>query len=278
MVHEVNTMKQRKARGSFMLGLLAGVMLMGCGTAALAAAGGVTFGTAGLAINGRTAIQAGETVTNPNGCEIPSIITYTDEQGGGNAYLPIRSVSELLDIPVTWEDGMIYLGRLPSPPTTMDDIIISDSVFTPELRDERPLHRAGAKAGPYTELEPYWPSEDEIDQLTLGNISMSDKHYIGGTYRPVVGEGTCALSITNTAGRDLVLSMSCPATITTDYFPDTVVPAGETVVRTFSVAPYTGGLSQRMLSFTLRGDSVVINGESDHTVSAKVSLVSFTKK
>lgn len=274
-------MKQRKGRGSFLFGMLAGVMLMGCGTAALAAAGGVTFGAAGLAINGRTVIQAGEAVTNPSGCEIPSTITYTDEQGGGNTYVPIRSFSELLDIPVSWEDGMVYLGYKPSNPSSGSDFIISDSVGSEELWAERPLHRAGAKAGPYTELEPHWPGEDEIEgwnNWTLKDVPMSDKHMVGGTYSPLEGEGYCALSITNTTGRDLVLSISSPATITTDSFPDTVVPAGETVVRTFYVAPYTGGLSQRGLSFLLRGDSVVVDGKVDSTVSATVSLVSFTPR
>ena len=270
-------MKQRKGRGSFMLGMLAGVMLMNCGTAALAAAGGVTFGSAGRTISGRTAIQAGETITNPNGCEIPSTIIYTDEQGGGNTYLSLRAVSELLDIPASWEDSMIYLGYMPS---SGGDVTISDSVGSEELWAERPLHRAGAKAGPYTELEPHWPSEDEIEgwnNWTLKDVPMSGNYMVASDfYCPLEDEGYCALSITNTTGRDLVLAVCCPATITSDNFPDTVVPAGETVVRTFYAAPYTGGLSQRGLTFTLRGDPAVVDGKVDKTVSATVSLVSFT--
>lgn len=261
-----------------MLGMLAGVMLMGCVTTALAAGGGITIGTAGLAINGRTAIQAGETATDANGNEIPSTLIYTDGQGGGTTYLPIRAVSELLDIPVSWEDGMIYLGYKPS---SGSGIVIGDGVGSEELWAERPLHRAGAKAGPYTELEPHWPSEDEIgswNNVTLKDVPMSGKYRVTSDfYGPVEDEGGyCALSITNTTGRDLVLSVSIPATITSDNFPRTVVPAGETVVRTFYAAPYTGGLSQRGLTFALSCDSVVVDGKVEETVSATVSLVSFT--
>ena len=253
-----------------MLGMLAGVMLMSCGAAALAASGGVTFGTAGLTINGRTVIQAGEAITNSNGCEIPSAITYTDVKGGGNTYVPIRTFSELLDIPVSWEQGMVYLGYTPS--ELAGDLIISDGSHDAE---GLPLHRAGLKAGPYTEVEPYWPSEDEINQVLMNKPVKSSERYLeGGNWRPVEDEGYFALSITNTTGRDLILSVRSPATITTDSFPETVVPAGETVVRTFYVAPYTGGLSPRQFTFDLRGAPLSVDGDS--SLSATVWLVSFT--
>lgn len=271
-------MKERKGLGTFMMGALAGAMLVtGCGTAAVAAGGSVSFGNVGLTINGRTAIQAGETITNSQDCEIPSAITYTDEKGGGNTYVPIRTFSELLDIPVNWETGMVYLGYMPIPPASEGGLIISDGSNDAE---GLPLHRAGSKAGPYTEVEPYWPGEDEIEQIVLMNTRMSSESSrltSGGRYCPVKGEGYCALSITNTTGRDLVLRIQIPATITTDEFPETVVPAGETVVRTFYVAPYTGGLTQRQLTFDLRGVPLVVeNGDS--SVSATVSLVSFSRK
>lgn len=268
-------MKNKRKLSAFIAGMLSGVMLIGCGTAALAATGGeVTFGRMGLTINGRAVIQAEETMVNANGCEIPSAIVYTDEQGGDTTYLSIRAISELLDIPVSWEPGMVYLGYKPS---SGSDITISNSIGSPELWAERPLHRAGAKAGPYTELEPYWPSEEEVESWKLLNVPLSDRFSAGGTYYPLEGEGYCAISVTNTTGRDLVFSISCPATITRDYFPDTVIPAGETAVRTFYAAPYTGGLFQRGLTFALRCDPVFADGEIKDTVSATVSMVGFTK-
>lgn len=268
-------MKNKKKLSTFLAGMLAGVMLMACGTAALAAGGGVTFGSMGLTINQKTVITAGETLTDAQGCEIPSTIIYTDEQGGDTTYLPIRAISELLDIPVSWEPGMVYLGYKPS---SGSDITISNSIGSPELWAERPLHQAGAKAGPYTELEPYWPSEEEVESWAARNDVLSGDLTVGGTYYPLDGEGYCAISVTNNADRDLVLAVSCPATITRDYFPNTVVPAGETVVRTFQAEPYTGGLHQRGLTFSVSGDPVVMDGRFDKTVSATVSMVSFTQQ
>lgn len=269
-------MKKKKGFGTFMLGVLAGAVLVaGCGTAAVAAAGGVSFGNVGLTINGRTAIEAGEVITNNNGCEIPSAITYTDAKGGGNTYVPIRTFSELLNIPVSWEQGMVYLGYTPSElACDISDIIVSDGSHD---ADGLPLHRAGSKAGPYTEVEPYWPSEDEINQvLTNRPVKSSETFLDSGNWTPVKDEGYFSLSITNTTGRDLVLSVRSPATITTDRFPETVVPAGETVVRTFHVDANTSGMSQRPFAFSLRGVPLTVDGDS--ALSATVWLVSFTRK
>lgn len=53
--------------------MLAGAMLLGCGTAALAAGGGITFGAMGVkTLSGKTVVEPGETVVNATGCEIPA--------------------------------------------------------------------------------------------------------------------------------------------------------------------------------------------------------------
>lgn len=270
---------KRKRISAFLAGLLCGVMLMGCAVGAFAAAGGsVSFGSVGLAINNKTVIKPGETLTNANGYEIPSAIVYTDEQGGGTTYLPIRKISELLDIPVTWKDGMVYLGYGPRPAGLGSITIGVPGDEDAKLLAEQPLHGAGAKAGPYTELEPYWPTEEEITGWSAIDDYYASRYDVGATYHPLGDEGYCAISITNTADRDLILSMYCPGLITHgDWLPSTVVPAGETVVRTFHADAYTGGLYQRGIAFSLGGNPSFTNG-IDTSASAKVTVAAFVPK
>lgn len=186
---------EAKRTSAFLAGLLSGVMLMGCAGAAFAAASGsVRFGAMGLAINAKTVITAGETVKDAKGCEIPSTIVYTNELGGDTTYLPIRKISELMDIPVSYQDGMVYLGYTPA----SGDSVSIGTLGDDEVWAKRSLHQAGAKAGPYTELEPYWPTEEEITGWSVRDAVLSGGPTVGDTYYPLGGEGYCAISVTNT--------------------------------------------------------------------------------
>lgn len=243
-------MKQNKKLSLFLSGVLAGAMLMGCATAAFAAASGsVRFGTMDLEIKGKRVITAGETLTDAQGCEIPSTLIYTNEQGGDTTYLPIRKISELLDIPVFYKDSVVYLGSEPASGTI---VIIDDGSSEKELLEECPLHQAGATAGVFTEVEPVWPANDKITSYSARNETVSSYSGIGGEYEVFPDEGGyCSIKIENHTDRDLTFGVSQVATITRERFPLTVVPAGETVIRTFRAGAYTGGLHQPKLSISL---------------------------
>lgn len=264
--------QMKKRIGTFVSGLLAGAMLAACGTAAFAAgAGNLRFNAVDMAINGKTVIKAGDAVTTAAGGEVPSTITYTDELGRDTTYLPIRTFSKLLDIPVTWKAGTIYLGYLPSDNVT---ITWGDEGAPDPIWSEQPLHRAGAKAGVFTEVEPVWPVNDKITSYSARDESMSASFAVGGRYNPFGAEGGyCSVRITNNGTSPAALSIDCVSTITKDSFPQTIVPAGQTVIRTFRADAYTGGLHQPALSFTLNNDSRAENSMDE--VSATVSVVSF---
>lgn len=262
----------KKRIGTFVSGLLAGAMIVACGTAAFAAGtGNLRFNAVNMAINGKTVIKAGDAMTTAAGGEVPSTIIYTDELGRDTTYLPIRTFSKLLDIPVTWKDGTIYLGYLPSNNITITwgDEGTPDPIWT-----EQPLHRAGAKAGAFTEVEPVWPANDKITSYSARDDYMSSSFAVGSRYNPFGNEGGyCSIKITNNGASPVALCVDCISTITKDSFPNTVIPAGQTVIRTFRADAYTGGLDQPDLSFTLHNDPRAENSMDE--VKATVSVVSF---
>lgn len=270
------TDQMKKRLSTFIGGMLAGAMIFACGTAAFAAGtGNLRFSDVNMAINGDTVIKAGETLTTAAGGQVPSTITYTDELGRDTTYLPIRTFSKLLDIPVTWKDGTVHLGYLP---TSIDDITIdfgTSEDYKPEgIWVEQPLHSAGSKAGAFTEVEPVWPANDKITGYYAKDLYMSASFGVGNEYNPFNKEGGyCSIKITNNGANPVALSIKCVSTITSNAFPDTIVPAGQTVIRTFRAEPYTGGLHQPGLSFLLHNN---IRGDYYYDdIKATVSVVSF---
>lgn len=106
-------------RGSFFAGVLTALLTVAIGTTALAASGQVTFNFSNVALNGERKITAGNTITAPNGQQVPGSILYTDAAGGKTNYLPIRSISELLGVEVGYDSAgkTIYLGEQPASQT-----------------------------------------------------------------------------------------------------------------------------------------------------------------
>ncbi len=274
-------MKKRDRLGAFLSGMLAGAMLLGCGTVALAAGGGVTFGTTGLkTIGGKTVVEPGDTVTNATGCEIPATILYTDEKGGGNTYVHIGTVAQALEIPIDWENSMIYLGG-----KSLSNVAIDAPM--PDW-SELKLNNAGAKAAHYTEVEPYWPTEEEI----MGSYGIESRRIsdgAGGSFGPVAKQEDeegylslngeyLSLSVTNNTQHDMLLAMRCPRLfyLLNDVFGTTLVPAGETVVRTFQAGEYTGYLSPREIWYNV----YFLDHDVGRTemVDITVSAVSFSRQ
>lgn len=265
----------KRGLGTFLSGMLAGAMLLGCGTAALAAGGGITFGAMGVkTLNGKTVVEPGETVVNASGCEIPAAIIYTDEKGGGNTYLHVRTVAEALELPVDWEKDTIYLGGKPGSLTVDHGVTGVDQVSM-----NRPKTQVGAKAGRYTEIEPYWPTKEEITG-TFDNASHIVASSAGGSFGPADGNGGyLSLSITNNTESDLRLVLRSPRVLSMlqDSIPATIVPAGETVIRTFCEEPYTGYLYARELQYMVYFDGYAPPA-ADSKLDVTISAVSFEKQ
>ena len=98
---------------TFLAGMLTAAVIGGLGVGALAASGAVTFNASNLVFNGQQISAKGEGYTLDNGCQAPASITYTDEKGGGTTYLPVRRISELLDVETGWDGatGSVTVGK-----------------------------------------------------------------------------------------------------------------------------------------------------------------------
>ena len=133
----------------FLSGVLATVLTMGCVTTALAASGLVQFSPVGLQLNGKAIFAAGDSVNTENGQSVHSSIVYTDEAGGGTTYLPLRTIANLLDVPITWDgaETTVVLGRGDGGGITVEPGT-GESAW-----DSLPLHQAGKTAGPFAEVQ-----------------------------------------------------------------------------------------------------------------------------
>ena len=263
-------MKKAHTAGAFLCGMLTTALLLTGTAGVLAAAGGQRVlrraepghqRGCGPGKRGDPHRRGGG---NPHSLQHP----VQRRDGGGTTYVPLAFFSQMLDIPVTWdgETGTVWLGNPPSEDSTQIEF------GTPEedpIWETQPLHQAGAQAGLYTELEPYWPTQEEIKSAHAREEYFVSPSVVSDTYYPPNGR-YFALSITNQSDVPLILSMAAESTITKDWLPDTVVPAGETVVRTFQMAEYTGALEPPALSFRLVYDRTLsgLHNEIRATVSA----------
>lgn len=102
-----------KKTSSFLAGMATALLIVSLTTSALAASGNVSFSFANVAVDGKTQITAGSTITAPNGQQIPGSILYTDEAGGKTNYLPIRAISDLLGVEISYDSATktVYLGK-----------------------------------------------------------------------------------------------------------------------------------------------------------------------
>lgn len=104
----------KKQLPAFLAGFFAGALLLGLGATAMAmtgAVGTVEFNTVGLVQGEEQIFYRGEDYLLPNGNAVPTSILFTDPDGNGTAYLPVRRLAELLGVEIIWNgpDGNIEL-------------------------------------------------------------------------------------------------------------------------------------------------------------------------
>ena len=120
---------------SFFAGAAAALALSACLTTALAASGQVSFNFVNVSLDGTPKITAGQDITAANGQKVPGSILYTDEAGGKTNYLPIRTISELLEVEIGYDSASktVLLGEQPAQPATMSSGTTEDE-FVVDLR------------------------------------------------------------------------------------------------------------------------------------------------
>lgn len=105
----------KKRFPAFLTGALSALLLTALSTTALAASGKVSYNFANISLNGETKIAAGADLAVGEGKHIPGSILYIDETGGKTNYLPVRTVSELLGVEVSYDSATrtVLLGKRP---------------------------------------------------------------------------------------------------------------------------------------------------------------------
>lgn len=246
----------------FLSGVLATVLTMGCVTTALAASGLVQFSPVGLQLNGKAIFAAGDSVNTESGQSVPSSIVYTDETGGGTTYLPLRTIANLLDVPITWDgaETTVVLGRGDGGGITVEPGTGASAW------DSLPLHQAGKTAGPFAEVQPDARKGGimllEETQFRSGSDFSRDIPFVGANGRYV------SITVTNNGTQPLLFQAGHLYATGRDMLA-TQIPAGATVTRTFEALESNAAIQPRF------GVDISTGSGDGGTVDIQISAVQF---
>ena len=246
----------------FLSGVLATVLTMGCVTTALAASGLVQFSPVGLQLNGKAIFAAGDSVNTENGQSVPSSIVYTDEAGGGTTYLPLRTIANLLDVPITWDgtETTVVLGRGDGGGITVEPGTGASAW------DSLPLHQAGKTAGPFAEVQPDARKGGimllEETQFRSGSDFSRDIPFVGANGRYV------SITVTNNGTQPLLFQAGHLYATGRDMLASQI-PAGATVTRTFEALESSAAIQPRF------GVDISTGSGEGGTVDIQISAVQF---
>ena len=246
----------------FLSGVLATALTMGCVTTALATSGLVQFSPVGLQLNGKAIFAAGDSVNTESGQSVPSSIVYTDEAGGGTTYLPLRTIANLLDVPITWDGGetTVVLGRGDGGGITVEPGTGASAW------DSLPLHQAGKTAGPFAEVQPDARKGGimllEETQFRSGSDFSRDIPFVGANGRYV------SITVTNNGTQPLLFQAGHLYATGRDMLA-TQIPAGATVTRTFEALESNAAIQPRF------GVDISTGSGDGGTVDIQISAVQF---
>ena len=246
----------------FLSGVLATVLTMGCVTTALAASGLVQFSPVGLQLNGKAIFAAGDSVNTESGQSVPSSLVYTAEAGGGTTYLPLRTIANLLDVPITWDGGetTVVLGRGDGGGITVEPGTGASAW------DSLPLHQAGKTAGPFAEVQPDARKGGimllEETQFRSGSDFSRDIPFVGANGRYV------SITVTNNSTQPLLFQAGHLYATGRDMLA-TQIPAGATVTRTFEALESSAAIQPRF------GVDISTGSGDGGTVDIQISAVQF---
>ncbi len=190
-------MKQFNRFSSFLAGAATALALTVCLTTALAASGKVSYNFANVSLNGTPKITAGKDITAANWQKIPGSILYTDAAGGKTNYLPIRTISELLEVEIGYDSASktILLKKQGTPGA---GAAASGVPMNARMGDKALILSRGGTILPDDNPDSYWGSDkvfkdkdgelrfeymvgnkDALDSL---DKKVADKHLENGDY------------------------------------------------------------------------------------------------
>lgn len=256
-------MKKNRSVIPFFGGVLATILTAGCLTTALAASGLVSFNPVNLDLNGRAVFASGDTLKTEGGQEIPSSIVYTDQAGGGTTYLPLRTIANLLDVPITWDgaETTVVLGR-----GDPGGITVEPGTEGSELHS-LPLYQAGKTVGPFAEVQPDTRKGGimllEETQFRSGSDFSQDIPFVGANGRYV------SITVTNNGTQPLLFQAGHLYATGRDMLA-TQIPAGATVTRTFEALESSAAIQPRF------GVDISTGSGEGGTVDIQISAVQFS--
>ena len=95
-------MKHHSQIFTFAAGMAASALLFTCAAGASASGGGLAFNTTKVILGYSHFAEEGQSLQTASGAEIPATILYTDSQGGGTLYAPMRPMLEAIGAQVSW--------------------------------------------------------------------------------------------------------------------------------------------------------------------------------
>lgn len=250
-------MKKSKTSGQkrgFVAGLVTALALCACVTASLAATGAVQFNQMELSLNGGTLLPKGENLTTESGASIPSSILYTDEQGGGTTYIPIRVLTEKLGWETVWdgEQGALDVRLTGDLALSLMSLNQAGKTWVGLMEEVEPVQpQDGHKLldqAEHSGTQPYWHSFQDLD----------------------LEKGTClSITVTNSGSAPVQFDLGFGTSAQAFTSDATQVPAGETVTRTVKLLSQEA-VNEKLLSIRLRGAE-----GTDHTLDLTVDAVQF---
>ena len=240
-----------KSFKSFISGALAMALALSLVGSAVAAAGKLEIGTAGVVILDKVKVEPGAEYA-ANGTKIPAVVTYQDPSGKTHNYLPVEMLTDFLNIPTSWSEkrNSVVLG------VTMENVELETHVYPGGKMPANPAKPTlGQKVGPFTEVAPSsvdtsgGPTGIDEDKTRVQTVTGFTT---GGAYIPENGKHI-VLTVTNTGqtaisclvGRDCVMGSF-------EKFPTVDIEPGKTLTRAFAIAD---GTTEEQAGFTciLRG-------------------------
>lgn len=241
---------------SFLAGMCLMALLTALAGTALAASGGVTFNTASLYLNGMAISEKGSSLKTDAGAAIPSTILYTDALGGKTHYVPVRSLTDALHLPLTWDGESSRMDIFAQGDPALYALPLSSNGKIMEFFQEiAPIPDATGK----TVLSPRRHDANEGFSMDL---PLKAK---GGRYVSVTVENHYSTPLLFELGQRYDADTGDRA-----VFP-TQIPAGETVTRTIQLGvPEDAGID--LYLFVGNPETVA------RPISATISAVQFDAK
>lgn len=248
---------------SFFSGMMVMALIVALAGTAAAASGTVQFNTVNVTLLNEKRTSADSDYTAADGQKVPSVLTYTDAAGKTTHYLPVPILTELMDIPITWNAKQSILMIAGDP-----DTIEGKTSARVGGRTANPAEpELGATAGPFTEVSPKVvdTAKEPVGIVEENTKVQTDTGFtISGVFMAEDGKYV-VLTITNN-GKNAVTCRAGRARTLNGYerFPAVDIAPGKTLTRAFSIADGAEEL-QSVFSCTIMSTSSF--AKADVTVS-----------